>query len=105
MGNAAPLCIDHVHLTDGAAFVEVQETRHRLGGRKPGAQQLQPVDAVERVDQRLGRDGADARLDMRDQGADSEEARGDPDADLSGFAILGDDGPGHMQPPGDKLRQ
>jgi hypothetical protein len=42
---------------------------------------------------------------MRHDGADREEPRGDPDPDFSGLAVMGDDGPGHVLPPDDELRQ
>ena len=60
------------------------------------AQQLQAVDAVIGIDQRLRRDAADAGGDMRHARADGEELGRDRDAELAGGVIAGDDRPGHL---------
>ena len=48
------------------------------------AQQLQAIDPVVRIDQRLGRDTANAGSDMRHASADREEARRNGYSELPG---------------------
>src|ERR1700680_1806758 len=62
------------------------------------AQQIESLDAEERIDQRLRRDRADARGDMRHQGPDREEPRRYRNAELSAAPVAGDDRPGHDMP-------
>jgi len=67
-------------------------------GLAPLSQQVEAIDAVIGIDQRLGRDAAQPRRDMRHAGADREKFCRDRDAELSGFGIAGDDRPGHLGP-------
>jgi hypothetical protein len=59
------------------------------------AQQRQPVYTVERVDEGLGRDRADAAANMRNHAADGEKPAGDGNSKMAAIRIPCDDRPGH----------
>src|SRR5688572_5220323 len=71
--------IDDVQLPMVAAFVGRGEVAHDLGRGHACAQQIEPVLAVEGVDQRLRGKRTDAALGVRAERADREEARRDCD--------------------------
>ncbi len=68
-------------------------------GKRLGAPFLRhAVDAVDRVDQRLGGERPHPALDPRAERADREEAGRDGDAEAAGGRIAGEDRPGHRSP-------
>ena len=69
---------------DIVARVRCDQRLHNVLGRPSLGQQLQAVDAVIWVDQCLGRDRAKPGSDMRNAGADREEACRNGNSELPG---------------------
>ena len=87
--------VDHVELALVAALVGRGEALHHLGRGNAFAQQRQSLSAVMRVDERLGRERADAAFRVRAQRACGEETRRDRHSESATAAVACDDGPGH----------
>ena len=94
MRRDAAVAIHDVDLAVVAAFVAFGQDLDDLLGRHFVLQEHQAVRAIERIDQRLRGDRADARLNERHAAADREILGGDRDAEGAG-GIAGDEGPGH----------
>ncbi|MNL67265.1 hypothetical protein D3C87_1918320 [compost metagenome] len=88
-----------MHLPLLAAVVATGQGGDDLVGRVAFAQQRQAVRAVERADEGLRGDRANAPADMRDQTADRKEASSDGDAEITSLGITSDDGPSHAYLP------
>ena len=97
--RGAALRVHDVELPMIASGICGDQGPDRFGGGFALAQQRQAVDAEERVDQRLGRDCADPRGDVRHQRPDREEFRRDRNAEFSGIFVAGDDRPGQEISP------
>src|SRR6266850_1306149 len=91
----AAIGIDDVELALLAAFIRRGQALDDLCSWDAGAQELEALAAIVRVDQRLGRERADAALRMRAERAGGEEARRDGDAERAARRIARDDGPRH----------
>ena len=76
--------VHDVKLPALVARVRCDQRLHNVLGRPSLGQQLQAVDAVIWVDQCLGRDRAKPGSDMRDAGADREEACRNGNSELPG---------------------
>ena len=86
--------IDHGHLARVAPGIFVGDALDDLGRRQALLEQRDRLGTVLTVRRRLRGHGADARFRVRDGGAGPERARLDPDAELVGRGIEGDDGEG-----------
>jgi len=73
MGGDAAAGVQDVQLPAFVAAIGCNQGRDDVAGAAAFAQQLQTVDAVIRIDQRLRRDAAEAGGDMRHACADREE--------------------------------
>src|SRR4051812_5050649 len=87
--------VDDVELAVVPTIVRGRRPFHRLGRRQARAQQLEATRSVVRVDERLGRERADAALGMRTERARREEPRGDRDSEGAARGISSDDRPCH----------
>ena len=98
MRGDAALGVHDVQLPAFTAAIAGNQGFDDIAGFAPFVQQLDAVDAVIGIDQRLGCDAADAGGDVRHARADGEEFRCDRDAELAGCGIAGDDRPSHLRP-------
>ena len=84
----------HVQLAHGLAGVGAGQRRHDVGGAATFAEQGDAGRPVERIEQRLRRERADAAARVHAERADGEEAAGDRHAEASP-RVARQDGPGH----------
>src|ERR1700731_1242823 len=98
MGSDAAAGIHDVKLPALAAGIRRDQGFDDVAGLTVLAQQFHTVEAVIGIDQRLRRDAAKARGDMRPPRADRKEPRRNRNSDLAGSTIAGDDRPGHLSP-------
>ena len=89
--------VDHVQLPVVAARVRGGQRAHDVRGIVAARHGLERGRRVERIDERLGRERADAACRVRAQRADGKEPARDGDAEGSA-RIARDDGPGHRDP-------
>ena len=93
-GDGLALCRQDVQLALGTARVGVGQGAGDVERRPALGEQVQGGRPVERIEQRLARDRADAAPGVRAQGADGEKAAGDRDAEPA-FIVAPEDGPCH----------
>jgi len=93
--DAAPR-VDHMDLAVVATRVRGDDGGDNLSRAGAPLQKAQPLGAVENIDQRLCRDRADARFEVRRQRTNSKEAGSNCDPELPGIFIARDDRPGHV---------
>ena len=98
MRGDAALRIHDVQLPAFTAAIAGNQGFDDVAGFAAFVQQLQAVDAVIGIDQRLRRDAANTGRDMRHARADGEEFGRNRDAELAGLGIAGDDRPSHLKP-------
>ena len=98
VGSDAAARVHDVKLPALAAGIRRDQGVDDVAGLTALAQQPYTVDAVIGIDQRLRRDAAKARGDMRHPRADREEAGRHRNSELAGSTIAGDDRPGHLSP-------
>src|SRR5712664_4274516 len=88
--------VQDVQLPAFVAAIRCNQGFDDITGAAAFAQQLQAVDAVIRIDQRLRRDAAEAGGDMWHACADREETCRYRYTELAGHVVAGDDRPGHL---------
>ena len=88
--------VHDMQLPAGVSGVRRDQGLDNIARRASLAQQLQTVDAIIGIDQRLGRDAADAGRDMGHARAHREELRRDRYSELAGGIVSGNDRPGHL---------
>ena len=96
VGGRRAACAEQVQLALGAARVGVGQGAGDVGRRPALGEQVEAGRPVERIEQRLARDRADAAPGVRAQGADREKAAGDRDAEPA-FVVAPEDGPCHAE--------
>ena len=96
IGCEAEFVVHDMDLTLGAAFVGLGDRIHRLLRRGPLLEQSQSLRTVKRVHKRLAGDHTDTGFDRGHPCAHCKSASGDGQTDHSGFDIMGDDGPRHL---------
>src|SRR6195952_2582975 len=96
--NFAP-AIDNLNLTmslaDVVAFHDFQSVRRRM----TVTQELQPINAVVRIDQRLRGNSADVACDEWHHGSSCKKSGSDCHSQLTGYFVPCHDRPSHRLPP------
>ena len=93
----APARVDDARLAVVAPGVGREQGVERLARARAVAQLREPVGAVARVGERLGRDRADLGLEPGHDGADGQELRRHRDAQLPRMDVAGDDRERHAK--------
>jgi hypothetical protein len=88
--------IHDVQLPAGVAAIGGDQRRDDVARGASFTQQLQTVDAVIGIDERLSRNTANPGGDIGHAPADREKLRRDRNTELAGGVVAGDDRPGHL---------
>jgi hypothetical protein len=95
VGGKAPLYIHEVQLAVIAALIACNQPAQCFIGRNPASHQIETIGTEAFVHESLRRNGAGACPDGKDAGTNSEEPRGNRDANAPRAAVMRNNRPSH----------